>query len=128
MKTVRFILLVLLLIFAVITNLSPRLARADKNDEEKPIKLYAIASMSPIGIAHSSGKMHINGRLLVGEEPVWGGELVQAPLDANLTLLLDDIGQVTLKKGSIARFATTITTFADGTIGRKLISWLAQDD
>ena len=128
MKTFRFILIALLLIFAVVANLSPRLARADKNDDEKPIKLFAVASMSPIGIAHSSGRMLINGRLQIGEEWVWGGELVQAPFDTNMTLQLDDIGQVSLRKGSIARFATTLTTFADGTSGRKLITWLAQGD
>ncbi len=128
MKSVRFIPLALLLLIALLISPLPRPAHADNSDTDKPIKLFAVAGMAPIGVAKSAGRMLVNGRYRTGEETVWGGELVQAPLDASMILLLDDLGQVTLKKGAIARFSTTMTSFADGTSGRRLVAWLARGD
>lgn len=128
MKTVRFIPLAFLLLLSLIIQPSPRLVCADEGNNDKPIKLFAVAGMAPIGMAKSAGKMLVNGRLMVGEEAIWNGELVQAPLDTNMVLQLDEIGQVSLKKGAIARFSTAMTTFADGTSGRRLVAWLAQGD
>jgi len=128
MLRVRFIPFLVIVLLALIIQPMPHVARADDADNDKLIKLFAVAGMSPIGVAKSAGKMLVNGRLIVGEETIWSGELVQAPLDANMVLQLDEIGQVSLKRGAIARFSTAMTSFNDGTSGRRLVAWLAQGD
>jgi hypothetical protein len=77
--------------------------------ESRPIRLYATAS-GPIGKVamsfSSRSALAINGRVVQGEHVLWGGELVQAPANRSVRVSFDSIGQVTLTRGAVARFAT----------------------
>jgi hypothetical protein len=123
MKTKREALM-RILIFSLSLGLIAQTISANPGDDEAPIRLFATAAGAPIGIATSAGEMTINGRLLIGEQNLWGGELVQAPVDANLLLTFDDAAQVRLKRGAIARFSLARSNFSDGSNGRVLIATL----
>jgi hypothetical protein len=111
MKKTLYYTFVLLITAVVTVEMSPRPAGADDGaaEESKPIRLRAIAG-GPIGkIAmsfYSKSALAINGREVQGEHFLWGGELVQAPLNRSILVSFDSIGKVTLTRGAVARFAT----------------------
>src|SRR5437868_2827602 len=122
MKSARFILIISILIFVIFDNFPFSTAKADKGDDEKSIKLFGVAGISPLGVASSSGKMLIDGRLISHEMAIWGGELVQAPNDSNMFIKLDDTEEVILKRATIARLSSTLAISDQLTIGRRLIA------
>src|ERR1044072_8481730 len=124
MKTKSRTLMIGVLISGLWLSLVPQTYSANHRDDDQPIRLFATAGMAPIGVAKTTGVLTLNGRLLSGEQRLWGGELVQAPANANLLLVFDDAGEVRLKPGTIARFALARTGFGDCPNGRVIIATL----
>jgi hypothetical protein len=111
-------------------SLSPGLARASSGDgEDRPIRLYATATVGPIGrtandaLAH--GSLLINGRSAAAGQPIWSGDLLQSAAPARVTL--DSIGAIRLSQGAIVRLATRrFTPHEGGGKGFTLIASLAK--
>ncbi|MEW6130959.1 MAG: hypothetical protein AB1757_28265 [Acidobacteriota bacterium] len=88
--------------------LIPKLTFADNRDEENLIRLYAIATVAPIGVVkgeiirHSS--LTINGRQVWGERAIWNGDLLHG--QGRTLVEMDTIGQVKLARGTLVRLAT----------------------
>ncbi len=103
---------VLCLIMALTAGLAPAPVRAGghSTDQERPIRLYSTARFGPIGSIKlnslSGGAVAIDGRIALGEAPIWGGELIKVRADRTVRVALDAIGQATLAQGAIVRFAT----------------------
>ena len=101
----------LLLITALTAGLAPGRAWASDNsaDQGRPIWLYASARFGPIGAVKTnsltSGAVAIDGRVAQGEELIWGGELIKVLADHTVRVAFDSIGQVTLARGAMVRFA-----------------------
>ncbi|MEK6302911.1 MAG: hypothetical protein AABO41_19545 [Acidobacteriota bacterium] len=99
-----------LLIAALVLSFIPRPAAALDNTagEDRPIHLHVTARFSPIGaiVGNVTGPRAamIDGRIAAGEQPIWGGELVQAPADATVRVSFDSTGEASLAKGASARF------------------------
>ena len=53
-------------------------------------------SMGPIGIVRANGLLKINGRLTGGEQPVWGGDLLEASACGNSQVVIESVGEVSL--------------------------------
>jgi hypothetical protein len=121
----RFSAIPLLMILALITGLTPQAVRSDGDgsNEDRPIRLYASARFGPIGaIKGNSGgnsSVVINGQRVGGEQVIWGGELIEAPLDRSLRVSFDSIGQVTLDSGTMVRFGTALANPDDA--GRHVL-------
>ena len=100
---------VMFLVLVLIPGSTPNLVRADggPGSDEQTIRLYATASVGPIGTISSFGLLLINGRLANGQRTIWGGELLQAPAGKNVQISFDSIGRVTLGRGAMARFAAS---------------------
>lgn len=102
----------LFLIVALTAGLAPArvCAGGHGTDQERPIRLYATARFGPIGAIKlnslSDAAVAIDGRIAQGEAPIWGGELIKALADRKVRVALDSIGQVTLSRGSMVRFAS----------------------
>lgn len=99
-----------LLIVALVLGLAPgHVAALDHSArEDKPIRLRVTARFSPIGaivgnLTEPRAAM-IDGRVAAGEQPIWGGELIQAPADATVRVSFDSTGEAALAKGTSARF------------------------
>jgi len=96
----------------VINALVPAPVRASDHPTtpERPIRLYATARFSPIGVIKldslSRAVVAIDGRIAQGEAPIWGGELIKVVADCTVRVVLDSIGQITLARGAIVRFAS----------------------
>lgn len=101
----------LLLITALTAGLAPGRAWASDNsaDQGRPIRLYASTRFGPIGAVKTnsltSGAVAIDGRVAQGEELIWGGELIKVLADHTVRVAFDSIGQVTLARGAMVRFA-----------------------
>src|SRR5258706_2012272 len=90
-------------------------------DNEKPFRLYATAEVAPIGSITSFNDATINGRIISGTQSIWGGETIQSG-KASARLTVENVGQVVLAGGSLARFSKGETTLDDGTRGVILIA------
>ena len=107
-------------------SLTPKLAHAeDRNrDEDRPIRLYANATLGLIGKVMGNslggGAIRINGRLAHEDQTIWNGDLIEAPANLSAYVLLDSVGQVTLRSGAQVRLATTLTKL-DDTITRPVL-------
>jgi hypothetical protein len=114
-----------LLILALITGRTPNAVRADGDgsNTDRPIRLYASARFGPIGAITgstlASSAAVINGQRAGGEQMIWGGELIEAPLDRTLRVSFDSIGQVTLDRGTMVRFGTALANPDDA--GRQVL-------
>jgi hypothetical protein len=110
---------VLCLIVALTAGLTPATVCGSNHgtDQERPIRLYATARFGPIGTIKlnslSDPAVAIDGRIAQGEAPIWGGELINVRTDRTARLAFDSIGQVTLARGAMVRFATTRAASAD---------------
>jgi len=109
---IRYTATGLLLIVALATALVPAPVRASdqSTSEERPIRLFATSRFSPIGAIKlnslSGAAVAIDGRIAQGEAPIWGGELIRVAADRTVSVALDSIGQVTLSRGAMVRFAS----------------------
>ena len=109
MKT-TFSATVRLLIVALILGLTPGPAAAlDKTaGEDRPIHLRVTARFSPIGAIVGNvtgpGAAMIDGRIASGEQPIWGGELIQSPSEKTVRVSFDSTGEAALAGGASARF------------------------
>src|SRR5437588_4231178 len=121
------------LILILIGSLIAKTARAEDGgrDHNKPIRLYATAAFGPIGsLAWNSpaGKATINGRLADGEQAIWNGDVIETTAGANVRVLLNSMGQVTLMSARV-RLATSLTRLDDDDVTRRvLIASLTRGD
>ena len=92
----------LCLILVLMCSLIPTQGQADDHDRahDSPIHLRTTERFGPIGTVYSPGSFGIDGRLAHGEEAMWGGELIHAFPNSRVRVLLDSVGQVTLKEFS----------------------------
>lgn len=110
----RYSAIALLLVITLIFSLTPNAVRADSDNsnEDRPIRLYASAHFGPIGAikanSMSGGPVVINGRVAGSEQMIWGGELIEAPIDRSVRVSFESIGQVTLDRGAMVRFGTAL--------------------
>jgi hypothetical protein len=99
-----------LLIVALVLGLVPGPAVALDNSagEDKPVRLRVTARFSPIGaiVGNLTGPAaaKIDGRIAAAQQPIWGGELVQATTDTTVRVSFDSTGEAALAKGTSARF------------------------
>ena len=100
---------------ALILSLMPKAALAGDRGDDRPIKLYATAMEGPIGKVESFGEMAIDGRTVYGERSIWGGQLIQAKA-ASARIRFDSVGEVTMLRGAMARFAASRDGEASGKI------------
>ena len=114
--------------------LAPGSTRADTGNHEadRPIHLYATASVGPIGrMANnplSQSSVTINGRPASGGQLVWSGDLVQSSAGARVCVPLDSIGKIKLAGLTTVRLAAKHSTHDDGSNGVTLIASLAQGE
>lgn len=99
---------------------------ADSIDHDKPIRLFATAFVEPIGKVDWSTRAIINGRPAPGEQLIWAGDLIQAPANDRVHLSLDEIGEISLSTGALARLARTHKRFESGAGGFVLIASLVK--
>lgn len=122
----------LCVILVLTTVLLPAQARANDGDQERPIRLYAVASTGPIGMIAgtvlSNGALAVNGRVVNGDHPIWAGDLLQSRSDRNVSVVLDEIGRVTLEKGTLVRLSTTTARREDKSSQRILVASLVTGD
>jgi len=90
-------------------------------NQKDRFQFYVTAAASPIGTVESFGAVMIGGRVVHGKGVLWGGELLQAHAEMSARVLLDSVGQVTLKGGAVARLATAVDGFQPKTNHRVLI-------
>lgn len=99
--------------------LTPAMADDSSSKPERPIRLYATATVGPIGKVQALAPVSINGRARGGERFIWGGEMLQT-FETAVQLEFEQFGRVTLARGAMARFASA-RSFEDGTSGNVLI-------
>lgn len=108
-----------LLIVALVLGLTPVPAAALDNTagEDRPIHLRVTARFSPIGaiVGNVTGPAAamIDGRIASGEQPIWGGELIQSPNETTVRVSFDSTGEAALAGGASARFG--VVQADDGT-------------
>lgn len=126
---IRFSAIALLIVLALIIGSIPNAVCADGDGllADRSIRLYGSAHFGPIGSIKggyaAGGAAIINGRLAGGEQMIWGGELIEAPLDRSVHISFDSFGQVTLGRGAMVRFGTALAD-PDGAGRRVLIASL----
>jgi len=122
--TSRFITLCLILALAIGLVPIQAAAAGHDSDQDQPVRLYARAFSEPIGKIEGVSVSFINGRAVNGEQALWGGELLQAPVGRHLRVSLDQVGLVTLQGGAIAKLAVTRRRFDDNVDGAVLVAAL----
>jgi hypothetical protein len=127
MKKLWGVVTSILLVLAMAAGPAARtgLAFGNDKDDEKPIRLYATAMTGPIGSVDSFGQVSINGRTTHGRQIIWGGEVLQATR-ANARVSLDDIGDVTLAGGALARISSS--SVFDGGSREMLVATLVKGE
>jgi len=100
------------------TGLSPKMISADGSDRETAIRLYAKDSAAPIGSITGdplgARAVAINGRITRGDQPLWGGELLEALSNESVRVAIDEIGSLTLATGAAIRVATSRAAAGEG--------------
>ena len=105
-----------LLIGALVLGLAPGpVAALDNNSgEDKPVRLRVTERFSPIGAIVGSlpgtGEAIIDGRVASGEQPIWGGEMIQSPPDTTVRVSFDSMGEAALTQSASARFGVAPAT------------------
>lgn len=112
------------LILVLICTLIPRQARAYDTSNEEPLGRHEFAALGPIGKIYSLSPFAIDGRLVFGEQRIWGNELIETPEDSSVNLHIDSAAQITLKNAARARFTTILASLYDGTKHHLLIGAL----
>jgi len=115
------------LVLILICALVPKPAIADNWSNEKPIRLFATDTFGPIGTTYSPSPFSVDGRSVLGEHAIWGGELIQAPAGANVSVRLDSVGRVVLKSATRARVVTKLTNVDGGTRHLLIASLISGD-
>lgn len=114
----------LCLIVALTCALAPVRAQADDRAQTKFLRFEANPTFGPIGkVALNTlggNSLLINGRVAHHDQVVWNGDLVQVNGDASARILLDSLGQLTLRKGAQARLATTASKI-DGNVTLRVL-------
>jgi hypothetical protein len=134
MTTRSWIAICLCGVIVLSVSLAPGSARADTGGHEadRPIRLYATASVGPIGRmangALTEGSLIINGHPAYPGQPVWSGDLLQSGAGARVCVPLDSIGEVRLAGRTTVRLAAKHSTRDDGASGLTLIASLAQGE
>src|SRR5687767_7109758 len=90
-----------ILTLALVALTMPKPVYGDHRDEEKPIRLRAVAEMGPLGEVFSLGHVALNGKPSIGTQTIWGSELIQAMSENGASIALESLGTVTLKKGAM---------------------------
>lgn len=92
-------------------GLPPALVCSDSSDREQPIRLYARAASEPIGSITGdplgTKTLAINGQITRGDQPLWGGELLQAVSNESVRVAIDEVGSLTLAGGAMIRVSTS---------------------
>lgn len=70
------------------------------------LSLTKPASSKPIGRVESWGAVTINGQKVGRESLLWSGDLIKAPIDLGAQAALTEVGQVSVRPGSVIRLAT----------------------
>jgi len=115
-------------------SLAPLSARAyaSEHDGDRPIRLYATASVGPIGrilnAALTEGSLIVNGHPASAGQLVWSGDLLQSGAAARVCVPLDSIGQVRLAGKTTVRLAVKHSARDEGESGLTLIASLAQGE
>ena len=107
----------LLLIAALIAIALPHPTTAS----DDTVRLFATARTGPIGVIRVSNTfiqrvgdagnravVAVDGRIVEREQFLWGGELISVLPGARALVSLDQIGEVTLGSGALARFASAL--------------------
>jgi len=120
------------LITIIVLSLTSTAVYAGDGNEDRPIRLRAIETFGPIGQVAlnplGNGTAAINGRVVHDEQMIWNGDLIETAADTRTRVLLDSIGQVTLRGGAMVRLSTTLTTLDDDSHRSVLIASLASGD
>lgn len=101
------------LVLCLLAVAMPKTVAANGGDDDKPIRLRATAGGAPIGRIVSLGGVAVNGRMIIGEQMLWGGEMLHVLASNGASVQFDDLGQVQLKKGALVRLATNAASSAD---------------
>ena len=113
-------------------SLLPTTARGGERNSDKPLRLYATASVGVIGkvaaIALEPGAFTINGRAAVADQSVWEGDLLRSHSDIKVPIRLDMIGNITLTKGTAVRLATAASRLDENGSGRLLVASLSEGE
>jgi hypothetical protein len=117
---------VLCIVLALMCALFPNPSRAA--DNERPIRLYAIAETGPIGRVYSLGAFIIDGRMAIGQTEIWGGELIQTSPGSSVNVEIDLVGRVTLKNEAVARLAATAARRNESGAHRLVVASLFEGD
>lgn len=91
----------------------------------QPLRLYTSPLAGMIGTIESmsgAGAMLINGRAATGRDPLWDGELIEAPVGSSARVTLDSIGHITLAGGTRARLLTATSVIAGQPPRRVLVA------
>ncbi|MBI3649652.1 MAG: hypothetical protein HY231_01240 [Acidobacteria bacterium] len=123
MTTLCFIVAVALMALTL-----PKPARADNPDEDKPIRLRAVAESAPLGSLFSLGKVALNGKASSGEQTLWGSELIYALSDNGASVDVEALASVTLKKGALVRLAKNTNANRDANLRGVLIASLVNGE
>ena len=123
MAKIRYSAIGMSLIAALMIGSLPRNVRAAGSgaDGEARIRLHATAWAGPIGSVNAFGSLNINGKQVIGETFLWGGELVEAAPGAATHVSFDSIGSVNLTEGAAVRFSATRSSTGEAG-GRVLIA------
>ena len=120
MVKIRYSALGMSLIAVLVIGSLPRNTRAAGGaDGDARIRLHATALAGPIGSVNAFGSLSINGRQAIGENFLWGGELIEATHGAATLLSFDSIGSVSLGEGAAARFSATRSSTEEA--GRRVL-------
>jgi hypothetical protein len=115
--------------------LAPSSATADTGDHSsnRPIHLYATASVGPIGRMGNDplrpSSLLINGQPATAGQLVWSGDLVQSSAGTRACLPLHSIGEIRIGGGTTVRVAARhCGPREDGSNGMTVIASLAQGE
>ena len=113
-------------------GLSPApLVCADGSDREPAIRLYSKTSVEPIGSITGdplgARAVAINGQLTRGDQPLWGGELLQAVSNEPVRVAIEDVGSLTLASGAMIRVSTSRAASGEGSRPLMVASLLRGD-
>jgi len=107
MKKLEYSAIGLVLTIVLIFGAVPRLASAarDNLSDKRLAGSESAFSVGPVGSLLALSGVTVDGRSVQGEQALWGGELLQAPPDGSINVMLNSIGQVVLGGGAVARFS-----------------------
>lgn len=108
------------LIASLTVTLFCKSVRADDLSAGKSIRIRA-GSFAPIGKVFSLGEILINGRAVVGEQPIWNGDLLRAPEGSTAQVAIYSVGNVGIGQATEARLTVRLTRLDETTENIVLI-------